>query len=378
MIASTNVISIPQEPVAQVIGAGSNGQLSGRLISLDAYRGLIMLLLISDGLGLASLGHHSSLAWIAPQMDHSEWIGCTLWDLIQPAFTFMAGVAMPFAFARRMARGESFMQLLGHVAKRSILLIVISNILSNIDGGHDRPVFQLINVLAQLGLGYFLCFLITRLPFRFQVVSAVLLLAGYWGLFVMFPGPQGPFSPTGNIGLAIDKLLLGYNYSGGYATINFIGNAVTILFGCWAGDLLRSGKANSYKLKVLLGAGVTALLLGLALAPVNPMIKRLWTASFTFYSGGFVVFGLSAFFWVVEMKQRVRWTFPMLVLGVNSLFIYCLWHALSGWINRSLGVFTGRFWYLQDFGVIPQMLLVVLVMWSACYVLYRRNFLLKI
>jgi len=59
--------------------------MPGHLVSLDAYRGLIMLLLISDGFGLASLRKHSGWAWIAYQMDHSPWTGCTLWDLIQPA-----------------------------------------------------------------------------------------------------------------------------------------------------------------------------------------------------------------------------------------------------------------------------------------------------
>src|SRR5579863_6071171 len=72
---------------------------STRLVSLDAYRGFIMLLLASSGFGLAVLAHYPQWAWLAYQVDHSEWVGCTFWDLIQPAFTFMVGVAMPFAFA---------------------------------------------------------------------------------------------------------------------------------------------------------------------------------------------------------------------------------------------------------------------------------------
>jgi len=239
---------------------------------------------------------------------------------------------------------------------RSFLLILVSNILSNIDGGKPRPVLQLINVLSQIGLGYFLCFLITRMRFSLQVFSALLMLFGYWTLFVFFPGPAGPFSKTGNIGDVIDLKWLGYNYPDGYVSINFLDNATTILFGCWAGMLLQSKKPDKHKLKILLGCAAAALVIGLALEPVNPMVKRLWSASFTFYSAGWVIFMLAAFFWLVEVRQYRRWMLPMTVLGMNSMFMYCLWHSLGGWVNDSIGEFTGRFWYLGDFGAIPQRL----------------------
>src|SRR3954464_1392249 len=79
----------------------------GRLISLDAYRGFIMLLLVSEGFGFGALKSHSGWGWLAAQADHASWEGCTFWDLIQPAFTFMVGAAMPFALARRMAQGAN-------------------------------------------------------------------------------------------------------------------------------------------------------------------------------------------------------------------------------------------------------------------------------
>src|SRR5690606_26370863 len=78
---------------------------STRLLSLDAYRGFIMLLLISEGFGLGVLSSYPGWQWLANQVDHVAWEGCTFWDLIQPAFTFMVGVAMPFAFAKRISQG---------------------------------------------------------------------------------------------------------------------------------------------------------------------------------------------------------------------------------------------------------------------------------
>jgi len=349
-----------------------------RLVSLDAYRGLIMLMLISHGFGLTVLQSRPQWAWLAQQFDHADWIGCTFWDLIQPAFTFMVGMAMPFALARRTAEGATNTQLFRHVAWRALMLIVLSNVLSNFGSGRGRPVLQLINVLCQIAFGYLVCFLITRLRFRWQVVCAVGLLAGHWLLFAMFPGPDGPYSKDGNIGAVIDRAVLGYNYPGYYTTINFLTNAVTILFGCWAGMLVRLDRPHSYKIKVLATCAAAAFVTGMALQPVSPMVKRLWTASFTLFSAGWVILMLIALYWLVDIKQYRRWAFPAIALGMNSIFIYSFSQVLRGWLNRGLGVFTGNFWYFGDLGAIPQNIAVLAVMWWMCYWLYRRGIFLKI
>jgi predicted acyltransferase len=353
---------------------------AGRLVGLDAYRGFIMLLLVSEGFGLAALAHHPAWAWLAYQVDHSPWEGCTFWDLIQPAFTFMVGVAMPFAFARRMHQGASRGEVFKHVLWRAVMLIVLSNIYSNWGGTRPRPLhFQLINVLCQIAFGYLLCTLILQLKFRWQVLAGAGLLAFHWALFALFPGPQGPFSHTGNIGWVIDRKLLGYNYSGEYTTINFLGNAVTILFGCWAGLLLQTSRSHAQKLKILLGCSAAGFVLGLGLTPLNPMVKRLWTASFTFFSVGWVILFLAAFYWIIEIKQIKRWTFPFLVLGMNSIFVYSLGQVgIKGWLDRGLRNFDRGFAVLGDFGVIPHHILVLAGLWYLCYFLYKHKIFLKI
>jgi predicted acyltransferase len=80
--------------------------VSERLHSLDAYRGLIMLTLLA-GAVFHSLKGHPTWNWLYVQNEHVDWAGCVYWDLIQPSFMFMVGVAMPFAFARRAALGDS-------------------------------------------------------------------------------------------------------------------------------------------------------------------------------------------------------------------------------------------------------------------------------
>jgi len=353
---------------------------AGRLVSLDAYRGFIMLLLVSEGFGFAALAHHPAWAWLAYQVDHSPWVGCTFWDLIQPAFTFMVGVAMPFAFARRLEQGAARGGVFKHILWRALMLIVLSNIYSNWGGSRPRALhFQLINVLCQIAFGYLICSLILRLKFRDQVVAAAAMLAGHWLLFIAFPGAQGPFSQTGNIGWVIDRKLLGYNYSGYYTTINFIGNGVTILFGCWAGLLLRTNRSHAEKLKILLACSAAGFALGLGLAPFNPLVKRLWTASFTFFSAGWVILMLAAFYWIIEVKQIKRWTFPFLVLGMNSIFVYSLGQiGIKGWLDRGLRSFDGGFAFLGDFGAVPHHILVLAGLWYLCYFLYRHKIFLKI
>ena len=340
-----------------------------RLLSLDAFRGFTMLLLISHGFGIFE-AFKGQYAW-ANQFEHAAWAGCTLWDLIQPAFTFIVGVAMPIALARRATPWR-------HVLWRAVVLIALSNVLSN--WGSTAPLkLQLINVLCQIAFSYLLCCALLPLPFRAQVAAAAALLTLHHALFYLFPGPTGPFDPQANFAALVDLRLLGYNYSGFYTTLNFLGNALTVLFGCWTGLLLLSPRTPAQRLKILLTAAAAAFALGLALAPVIPMVKRLWTGSFLFLSTGWVLLAFAAFYWLIEIRAERRWTFPLLVVGANSIFIYAFSQVLRGWLSRGLAAFDGQqFAFLGSVGAIPHNILVMLAMWGLCYWLYQRRIFFKI
>ena len=222
-----------------------------RYLALDAYRGFIMLVLVSGGFGLAELAkRRPAFTGIANQFDHMPWEWIAFWDLIQPAFMFMVGVAMPFALARRMELGATRRQLFWHVVLRSLRLILMSQILMSIGGG--RLSFQLINVLAQIGITYFLCYLIMQLKFRWQAVIAVSILIGHWALFVAFPGTEGPFlSKKTNIGAVIDTFVFGHPNSDDWVNINFLTSTVTTLFGVWTGQLLQSKRSHGEKMRIM-------------------------------------------------------------------------------------------------------------------------------
>ena len=338
-------------------------------MALDAFRGFVMVVLVSNGFGLPALANHPTYAWIARQFNHVAWEGAVFWDLIMPAFLFVAGAAMPFALAKRE-------RPFGHVAARSIRLLLLSQILICISG--NKLQFQIVNVLAQLALTYFCTYLILRLRFGAQVVTAVLLLAGHSALFYLFPGPDGPFSKMGNIGAVIDRWWLGGNYSGYYTTLNFLSSIPSTLFGAWAARLIMSPRNVAEKLKILAGSTLVAFASGLALTVWVPCVKRLWTASFAVYSTGWVLVMLIVFFWVFDMRGWRKPAFPLVVVGMNSIFIYSINQVLQGWINRSLAVFTGKFEWLGTPAPIFQSLAVLLVMWYLCYWLYQRKIFLKL
>ncbi len=242
-------------------------------MSLDAYRGFVMLAMASGGLGLARVAksHQGSPIWefLGYHTDHVAWRGCSFWDLIQPSFMFMVGVSMPFSYANRRRLGQSWGALLRHAATRSLILIALAVFLSSPGGKGTNFVFT--NVLAQIGLGYtFLFLLLNRRPVE-QIAVALAILAAYWAWFAGYPLPPAGFDfksvgldeqwtrLTGfaahwekntNAAAVFDAWFLNlfprpggkpfvFN-EGGYATLNFIPSLATMIFGVVCGEWLRS------------------------------------------------------------------------------------------------------------------------------------------
>jgi hypothetical protein len=144
----------PKLPSAPAVELADRGKRE-RLVSLDAYRGAIMLLMASSGLGLAQVARQfpDSGLWqfLAHQTDHAPWAGMRLWDIIQPAFMFMVGVALPWSVANRRARGQSFGRIFGHALWRALILVLLAVFFTS---AWSNRGLGFSNVLAQIGLGY--------------------------------------------------------------------------------------------------------------------------------------------------------------------------------------------------------------------------------
>src|ERR1041385_5823518 len=160
-----------------------------RLASIDAYRGLVMFLMMAEVLAIGRVARAlpDSTFWkfLHAQQSHVEWVGCVLHDLIQPSFSFLVGVALPFSIAARLSRGQSLAKMCGHAVWRSFLLIALGIFLRSIGRGQTYYTFE--DTLTQIGLGYTFLFLIGLGPARVQWGAFVLMVVGYWAAFALYP-----------------------------------------------------------------------------------------------------------------------------------------------------------------------------------------------
>jgi predicted acyltransferase len=397
--------------------------LQQRLYSLDAYRGLIMVTLAFSGFGLAQTAklhlekkEGSPQVWEAVkyQSDHVEWAGCGYWDLIQPSFMFMVGVAAAFSFTKRRQTEQSTAKLFAHVVWRSLILVFLGIFL--ISNSTPTTNWSFMNVLTQIGLGYPFLFLLWGRSFRTQAIAAGAILLGTWLVYVLYPyagidletgGPAvgvpkdwavkhltgigAAWHKNANVGHAIDLWLLNllpqlppfrFN-SGGYQTINFIPSLATMLFGLMSGELLRSSRTDKDKLRLLVGATLVGLVTGqlLDVTGVCPLVKRIWTPSWALFSTGWCCLILAGLYAVVDVLRYRRWAFPLIVVGVNSIAIYCMDMLLKNWTAWTLRTHFGYDIFLgwgELYEPIPKATLIGLCFWLACFWMYRQKIFIRI
>jgi heparan-alpha-glucosaminide N-acetyltransferase len=386
----------------------------GRLVSLDAYRGAIMLLMASSGLGLTQLARSfpASQVWqfLGHECDHAQWAGCTLWDLIQPAFMFMVGVALPWSVANRRARGQSFRVMSGHALWRALGLVLLAVFLTSAWSRQTDWVFT--NVLAQIGLGYPFLFVLCFAKARTQWLVAFGILCACWLAFALHPLPSPDFDWKGvgvpetwprltgfaahweknaNFAATFDLWFLNlfqreapfmYN-SGGYQTLNFIPSLATMVFGMFAGQLLRSELAITEKLKRLVVAGTVGVVAGkvIELAGLCPIVKRLWTPSWAIYSGGLVTLLLAAFVAAIEWRGWKRGAFPFVVAGLNPITLYCMWQLMGSFVRDNIKRHLGQHVFEAlgaTYTPVLERVTVLMVFWLILLWMYRRKIFLRI
>lgn len=338
-----------------------------------------MTTLLAGGI-FNSLKGHPAWNWLYEQTDHVAWEGCVYWDLIQPAFMFMVGVAMPFAFARRAALGDSWGKQFRHALLRAINLILIGWLLDN--NGSEKIQLGFIRVLEQIAFGYVCAFFVVGRSFLTQGLVAASILVGYQLLWMFNPwnGPGGPWAMGNeNIGSAFDFWMLGRNYGGFYVGMNAIPSTATIIFGVIAGQLIAQNRPKGFTVAVLLVAGLAGIGLGLAASSWFPLIKRIWTPSFAVYSAGWTTLILLAFYWTIDVMKWRWWAFPLVVVGMNSIAAYVggsfrnWFRGMSkAWIS-GLEEPLGPLWF-----PVFQQALWVLAAWGVLYWLYRRRIFFKV
>jgi heparan-alpha-glucosaminide N-acetyltransferase len=388
---------------------------SVRLSSLDAFRGFTMLFMAAEILRLPRIVRFypsSGIAqFMANTLDHREWVGCAPWDLIQPAFMFMVGVALPFSIASRRAKGQTFQRMFWHSVYRALVLAALGIFLRS--QNHPQTYFTFEDVLTQIGLGYVFLFLLAWTTPRVQWIAAALILVAYWAAFALYPLPPTGLDTT-TVGVAADwpHHLSGFarhwdkntNFAawadqwflnlfprekpfvyngGGYLTLNFIPSLATMIFGLLAGGLLRADRSPMAKVRTLLAYGVAGLALGAALHALGicPLVKRIWTPSWTLFSAGWVAIFLAGWYYVVDMRGYKRWTFPLLVIGMNSIAMYVLVHVGADYTFQSLRIHLGSGLFEAAGPAFTPVFLgaaTLAIFWLILWWMYKRRLFLRI
>jgi predicted acyltransferase len=355
-----------------------------------------MFLMMAEVLRLPTLARafpdNAFARFIAFHTSHVSWVGGSLHDMIQPGFSFLVGAALPFSIAARQAKGQPFIKMFGHAAWRALLLVLLGVFLRSLNRQQTNWTFE--DTLSQIGLGYLPLFLLGFARVRWQVAALVAILIGYWGAFALYPAPGPDFAShwnkNTNTAWAFDVWFLNLFprekpfelNGGGYSTLSFIPTLGTMILGLLAGGWLRSQRSELEKLRGLMIAGVALVLVAVAwhFTGTCPIVKRIWTPSWTLYSGGWVILMLAAFYAVMEWKGWKRWAFPLMVIGANSIAAYMMdWtmeRFFSDALNRHIGkaVFAG----FGAFEPIVRGGLVLLIFWTILYWMYRRKIFLRI
>ncbi len=290
---------------------------SGRLMSLDAFRGMVILgmLLVNN----IALGDYTPRA-----LAHAPWNqGATFADMIFPWFILIVGVAIPFSAASTRNKGKSFSAYLLKALKRAIILVLAGCFL---DSSIARsPVFSL-GILQVIGISYFITVLFTGLKTGWRLAAASAMLLGYWAAirFWAVPGPAaGIFTEEMNfVKYANQMFFEPYHLRG---LLSIIPATALSLIGTAVGEQLRREAISPWKRALTLMAG-GIVMTGLAILwnldlPFN---KTVFTPSYALLAAGLGTTLLSFFYLAIDVTRGRTWALFLVVPGTNAILAYVL------------------------------------------------------
>lgn len=364
---------------------------SERLVSLDAFRGLTILLMIV-------VNTPGSWVYIYPPLRHSEWHGATPTDLVFPFFLFIVGVAMWFSFksyGHKMSQAAFF-----KILKRTALIFLIGLFL-NAFPKFNFDHLRIMGVLQRIALAYgFAAIAVLLLPKIGRWIFSAVVLIGYWVLMYALGG-NDPYSLENNFATGIDVSLFGdaHVYHGfGIAfdpegLLSTLPAMINVILGYLVGEIISSTKDLKKIISKLILLGMVGIILGLLWDLVFPINKPIWTSSFVVYTVGIALLVLSLFIWIIDFKGAKKWTTPLLIYGTNPLLIFVLsiiWvEVIINFVHFGQGDnrINGYSWLYQTIFVpiagnmLGSLLFALfhgLLFWAVGYILYKKKIFLKI
>jgi predicted acyltransferase len=369
-----------------------------RLLSLDALRGLTIAFMVMVN------NNGSERAWSF--MKHADWNGMTATDLVFPTFLFVVGVSIVFAYEAHLAKGATRGQLAGQTVRRAAILFCFGLAVNGFPHYH-LATLRIYGVLQRIAICYLIAGLFYLWDRRWQskVVVLVAALVAYWILMrwvpvpgLGMPGRDIPFlDKDANLVAWLDRHIFpGRLYEvtrdpeGLLSDLPALGTALLgVLTGIW----LRSKHTLRGKAAGLAGGAAGLLALGSIWAVEFPLNKKLWTSSYVLVAAGIAIALLALFFWTIEVSGwRGKWTWPLLVLGSNSIFIYMVSELLGGLLSfiplteNGHRISPTQWSYLHWFAHIPNPGLAsfaysftyLAICFIPTWVLYRKRIFLKV
>jgi predicted acyltransferase len=359
---------------------------SQRLLSLDFMRGFIMVLLALESVRLyeelSYASRDSMMHVFVQQFFHHPWHGLRFWDLIQPGFMYIAGVSMALSLHKQAIAGMTWKEMFLKILKRCGLLF-FWGVLDYLVTPHGLQL-DFSDVLTQLSFTTLIAFLIFRWSVTAQIFVCIglLLLREVLYRYTDIPGFDQPFTNQHNFGNYMELILVKRINPEGWVSINWIPTAVHTIAGALTGKLLLSGNK---KIKIMLIWGAICFMIGygLDITGITPIIKRIATSSFTLVSLGYVLFGLTACYWWIDILDHKKYLKFFTIVGMNSIFIYLFFEIVgSRWFNDYISAITNGLMRLVNIPSLPSAIISSLCVfgleWGLCYFLYRKKIFFRV
>jgi len=265
-------------------------------------------------------------------LNHADWHGLALADMIFPGFLFCAGMAIPLSLARR---GEDKGKLFLHIAWRAAALILLGVVL-NFLATPDIRQFRIPGILQRIGLCYLMAGGLAvglgrreggglRVPILPVVGATAVVLVVYAGILIA----GGHFDSTNSLPAVIDRAIFTTRYMWPYGTtdgqvtydpeglLSTLGALGNVLIGVAVAAYMRRAGVRG-ALATLAFVALLLFVLGAGLDGTLPIIKKIWTPSFTLLSAGFVLFVFILLAVVADIAGWTAWAAPLRVLGANA------------------------------------------------------------
>jgi predicted acyltransferase len=365
---------------------------SGRLVSLDIFRGLTIAFMII-------VNTPGSWQYVYPPLRHAEWHGCTPTDLVFPFFLFIVGVSTYYSLKKygNELNGSSSLRIL----RRVVTIFAVGLVLALFPFfGKDISNLRIMGVLQRIalayGIGAIICLAVRR-EYLWIVVAVILLL--YWGMLALFGGSD-PYSLSGNFAHEFDLYVLGKNHmykgfgipfdpEGLFSTIPAVG---TVIIGYYIGGMIGKGSANMKTVLKLILFGAGSAGLGYLWNYFFPINKPLWTSSYVLFSAGIAMAVLALIYTVADVLKFQKWAGFFIVFGMNALFSFFLagiWTRIMLLVRIPSGGqrTTIYVWFYEKVcvpvagnlnGSLMFAIIQVILIWCLAFILYRKKVFIRL